>query len=188
MTTRIRVEQKGLPELIKALRSKAGAGEALTKAFHEIGLKAVSASRRMAPVDTGKLRNSIFYEVDWQPLPTYVKIGVLGGPTAGYAAYMEYGTGLVHDHPSWPRKRHVVPPQVLEGWVARKGRFRGEKAKARRERLARVSEDAASAAWAITRRGGLMPRRYLRTPFEADKDKYVARITRAIRQMKLTDG
>lgn len=184
MTT-VSVEVKNLAKLVRALRDNAGVAQELTQAFHDIGLNGVSDSRRAAPVNSGKLRNSIFYEVDWQPLPTYVRIGVLGGPTAGYAAYMEYGTGLVHDHPNWPRERHRVPAAALESWVEQKGRSRGEKAKARRERLSRVSDDARRAAYFIMKRGGLEPRRYLRDPFERNRDKYVRRIQKAIRRLSL---
>lgn len=186
MSGEIRLTVDGLTRLVARLRDNAGVADELHKAYHDIGLHAVSASRRKAPVGvSGKLRNSIFFEVDWAPLPTYVKVGVLGGQAANYAAYMEYGTGLVHDHPSWPKKRHVVPAHFLEGWVAAKGRRRGERAGARRARLAMVSENASAVANAIFKRGGLMPRRYLRGPFEENRERYIQRIKRAIRRMSL---
>jgi hypothetical protein len=184
----MRIEIEGLPELIRALRNNANVARPLEQAFEHIGLHASSASKRAAPVDVGKLRGSITYEVDRSPLPGFVRIGTIGGSKVGYAAYMEYGTGMRHDHPSWPRKPHIVPYGVLEGWVARKGRHRGEKANARRERLARVSEDAAAAAVGIMRRGGLEPRRYLRGPFEGNRVRYVRTIAAALRKMSLSNG
>lgn len=185
----MRIEIEGLPELIRALRNNANVARPMRNALDDIGLKASSASKRAAPVGvSGKLRGSITYEVDSSPLPGFVRIGTIGGERVDYAAYMEFGTGLVHDHPSWPRKRHRVPAAALEGWVAAKGRRRGEKANARRERLARVSDDAEAVASAIFKRGGLMPRRYLRGPFERDQPKYVRIIAGALRQMSLTDG
>ena len=181
----VRVQVDNLPALIRRLRENAGAGKALEQGFEAIGLHAMSASRRRAPVDVGLLRNRISYEVDRSPLPTFVRIGTLGGDNPGYAAYMEYGTGTRHDHPSWPRKPHRLNPAVLEGWVARKGRSRGEKAAARRERLARVSDDARAAAYGIMRRGGLEPRRYLRGPFEGNQVRYVRTLAQALRKMTL---
>lgn len=179
------IEVKNLAGLVRALRDNAGAAQELTKAYHDIGLHAVSESRRQAPVNSGKLRNSIFYEVDWAPLPTYVKVGVLGGPAVSYAAYMEYGTGTRHDHPSWPHKPHRVPASALEAWVSQKGRSRGERAAARRDRLARVGADARRVAYFIMKRGGLEPRRYLRDPFESNQTRYINRIRKALGRMAL---
>ena len=187
MTQPVQVKIKGLNKLLEALRNNANLGQPVSQAFHKIGLRQVSDSRRKAPVDVGKLRNSIFYEVEYKPFPTYVRAGVLGGPTAAYAAYMEFGTGTQHDHPNWPKKEHKLPSGVLEGWVARKGRYRGEKAKARRARLARVKSSAFLAARGIMQRGGLTPRRYLRDPFEANKETYIRYLRKALREGSL-DG
>lgn len=184
----MRIEFDGLPELIRALRNNANVAKPMRNALDDIGLKATSASRRKAPRNVGKLLNSITYEVDRSPLPTFVRIGSIGSERVDYAAYMEYGTGTQHDHPSWPKKPHRVPAVALEEWVAQKGRSRGEKASARRERLARVSDDARRAAYFIMKRGGLKPRRYLRGPFEQGRAQYVRIIAAALRQMSLTDG
>jgi hypothetical protein len=171
----IRVQIDGLGNLIRRLREDAGLARPLEQAFTRIGLEATSASKKRAPVDVGLLRNRITYEVDRSPLPGYVRIGTLGGANPGYAAYMEYGTGLVHDHPSWPRRRHVVPGRVLVQWAARKAR----------SRTGGPQGGAYGVARAITARGGLMPRRYLRGPFEANRTRYVRTIEAALRRMRL---
>lgn len=170
----VTVKIDGLPELIRALRDNAGLAKPLEKAFTRIGLQQSSDSKRMAPVDTGLLRNRITYEVDRSPLPGFVRIGTIGKGGSNYAAYMEFGTGMVHDHPSWPRKPHLVPPRALAKWAKRKSRG-GE------------DFNEYTVARAITARGGLVPRRYLRTPFEANQGKYVAYIRSALKEMRL-DG
>jgi len=157
------VQVDGLPALIRRLREDAGAATVLRKAFTRIGLEAMSASKGKAPVDTGLLRNRITYQVDSSPLPTFVRIGTIGGTSPGYAAFMEYGTGLVHDHPSWPHKRHLAPGAALEGWGKRTGR------------------SPYAVARAITKRGGLRPRRYLRGPFELNQRRYVRTLSDALR-------
>lgn len=171
----IRVQIDGLPELIRRLREDAGAGKALEQGFHRIGLEQTSASKKRTPVDVGLLRNRITYEVDRSPLPTFVRIGTIGGDNPGYAAYMEYGTGLRHDHPSWPRRPHIVPGRVLVPWAARKAR----------SRYGGPEGGAYAVARAITARGGLEPRRYLRGPFEANRARYVRTLAEALRRMTL---
>lgn len=166
------VKIEGLPELIRALRNNANLAQPMSKALHRIGLEGSSASKKRAPVDTGLLRGRITYEVDRGPFPTFVRIGTLGSGKVNYAAYMEFGTGLVHDHPSWPRKPHIVPGGVLQKWAKRKSRggddFNGW-----------------TVAKAITARGGLRPRRYLRDPFEAMRSRYVRLLKAAVKEASL---
>jgi hypothetical protein len=163
----VRVEVEGLPELIRALRGNAGLAKPLEQALNQIGLEQLSESVRAAPRNFGKLQNSIKFEVDRSPLPGFVRVGTIGSGRPAYAAYMEFGTGLVHDHPSWPRKRHIVPAGALTLWAKR------------------VGAEAGPVARAITRRGGLEPRRYLRGPFEANRTRYVRLISEALRRMTL---
>jgi hypothetical protein len=171
----VRVQVDGLPELIRALRNNAGAGQALAQGLNAIGLRASSESKRAAPTGvSSKLKNSITFEVDRSHLPTFVRIGTIGGERVDYAAYMEYGTGLVHDHPNWPRRPHIVPtgrrtPPGLKLWAKRKG------------------QDPYTIAGAINAKGGLEPRRYLRGPFERDRAQYVRTLAEALRRMTL-DG
>lgn len=173
----VRVEVEGLAGLVRALRNDANVARPLEQALHAIGLDASSASKRAAPVDVGLLRGRITYEVDRSPLPTFVRIGTLGGDNPGYAAYMEFGTGLRHDHPSWPRRPHIVPGRVLAPWAARKAR----------SRYGGPEGGAYAVARAITARGGLEPRRYLRGPFERNQARYVRLVSEALRRMRL-DG
>lgn len=168
----VKVEVQNLNELILALRDNAGLAKPMEQAFKRIGLEQMSGSRRAAPVDTGLLRNRITYEVDSSPFPNFVRVGTIGKGGANYAAYMEFGTGLRHDHPNWPKKPHIVPPGVLTKWAKRKSRG-GE------------DFNAYTAARAITKRGGLEPRRYLRGPFESNQRKYVMYLTDALRRASL---
>lgn len=149
MSITIRVE--GLDRLAAQLRADHLLGPALRRGLDKVGYIITSEAKKRAPVDRGQLRASISHEVDPSPLPTFVKIGA----KPHYAPYMEFGTGLVHDHPSWPRKPHKIPFGVLDGWGKRKG------------------IDGAGAAGAIMKRGGLKPRRYLRGAIEDNEGRIV---------------
>lgn len=60
---------------------------AVEKALEECGLVAEGYAKKLAPVDTGNLRNSIGHKVDPDGQTVYI------GTNAEYAAYVELGTG-----------------------------------------------------------------------------------------------
>lgn len=100
MTTPITIKVEGLDQLMARLRAEPLLAAPLRKGFDKVGFLVTSEARKRAPVDRGTLRASIAHQVDPSPLPLWVTVGA----KPHYAPYMEYGTGLVHDHPSWPRK------------------------------------------------------------------------------------
>lgn len=59
--------------------------EAIARALETIGLVAERYAKEKAPVDTGRLRNSISHQVDDETV--YV------GTNVEYAPYLEFGTG-----------------------------------------------------------------------------------------------
>lgn len=61
--------------------------EAAVRALEKCGLTAEGYAKKLAPVDTGNLRNSISHVVDEDKLDAYV------GTNTEYAAYVELGTG-----------------------------------------------------------------------------------------------
>lgn len=143
----------------------------LAEAMTQIGRHAENASKLRAPVDMGRLRASITHQVTEAPSLITAQVGVIGHQREmEYAWYMEYGTGLTHDHPSWPHRRHVVKAQHLSAWGP----------------VRRGTLNANAVARAITRRGGLRPRRYLRGPLEANSDRYLG-IIRAYVESVRTD-
>lgn len=94
---------QGVKELKAALRqfpeaAKKGARRGLLKG----SLRVQSAAREAAPVDTGRLRASIGYEV--QTLVGGVKAII--GTAAKYAKYREFGT-----------RPHFVPAQYIGRWA-----------------------------------------------------------------------
>ena len=153
----IRVE--GLDRLIAKLRAEPLLAQPLRSGFEKVGFLLGSEARRRAPVDRGQLRASIAHQVDPSPVPTWVKVGA----KPHYAPYMEYGTGLIHDHPSWPRKPHKIPFGALDGWAKRKGL------------------DGGAVAGAVMARGGLKPRRFLRGALEDNREKVLRIISGALR-------
>lgn len=61
--------------------------EAAVRALEKCGLTAEGHAKRLCPVDTGNLRNSISHKVDPGEPAAYI------GTNAEYAAYVELGTG-----------------------------------------------------------------------------------------------
>lgn len=156
----IRVE--GLDVLMDNLRADRLLAAGLREGFDKAGQGLRTSALKRAPVDRGALRASIKAHVDPSPLPTFVELRA--GDAAPYAPYMEYGTGLIHDHPSWPRKRHVIPPGALDAWAKRKG------------------VDAGAVSQAVMRRGGLKPRRFLRGALEDNQERVVRVVAGAVRK------
>jgi HK97 gp10 family phage protein len=70
--------QDNSAEILKAFE------EATERALEKIGLVAEGYAKKLAPVDTGRLRNSISHEVDGQDV--YI------GSNVEYAPYVELGT------------------------------------------------------------------------------------------------
>ena len=67
--------------------------EAIARALEAIGIQAEGDVAELAPVDTGRLRDSITHEVDESEEAVYV------GTNVEYAAYQEYGTSKMKPHP-----------------------------------------------------------------------------------------
>ena len=57
------------------------------RALEKVGMTAEKYAKRLCPVDTGNLRNSITHRVDQEEPAVYV------GSDSEYAAYVELGTG-----------------------------------------------------------------------------------------------
>jgi len=69
------------PKVLEALQA------ACLRALEECGLVAEGYAKRLCPVDTGNLRNSISHRVDSSELAVYV------GTPSEYGIYVECGTG-----------------------------------------------------------------------------------------------
>lgn len=170
------IQVRGLDQIVRALDLERDAVDVLREYIDAAAKVVASEARRRAPVDTSLLRTSINDQVKVEGQKVTASIGTNvrknGKP---YGAYMEFGTGLVHDHPSWPRKRHVVPPAALIGWAERKGR-------------GGTFHDAEVIADAITRRGGLLPRRYLRGSLEQYQGQIVRNLGEVVRKIRARRG
>ena len=60
--------------------------DAIARALEAIGQQAEGYSKLLAPVDTGRLRNSITHDVETDEEAVYI------GTNVDYAPYVEYGT------------------------------------------------------------------------------------------------
>lgn len=64
---------------------------AILRALETVGMTAESYAKKLAPVDTGNLRNSIAHRVDEREKAVYI------GTDVEYAAFVELGTGIYTD-------------------------------------------------------------------------------------------
>jgi len=159
--------------MVAALRDDRFAREPLRHTLVNVGRHAETEAKRRAPVGYGQLKASITHQVNTDPIILMVDVGVIGDQgTLKYAPFMEYGTGLVHDHPNWPRRRTAPTPEQLMNW--------------RPVRRARNPEAMAEkVAENIMKRGGLKPRRYLRGTLEDNSTKYVGWIRDTLRRLRI---
>lgn len=67
--------------------------KALARALEEIGLAAEGYAKRLCPVDTGRLRNSITHVTRYWAKDVYI------GTNVEYAAYVELGTRMQKPQP-----------------------------------------------------------------------------------------
>lgn len=67
--------------------------DAIAHALEAIGIQAEGDVAELAPVDTGRLRDSITHETHAEEESVYV------GTNVEYAAYQEYGTSRMRAHP-----------------------------------------------------------------------------------------
>ena len=65
--------------------------DAIIRALEKCGLTAESYAKRLCPVDTGNLRNSISHKVDDGEPAVYI------GSNTSYAPYVELATGIYAD-------------------------------------------------------------------------------------------
>lgn len=140
------VRIKGLAELKGKLNIGLIAGP-LRTFLTRAAILVQSRARERAPVDTGRLRADIAFEVDGGTPPIWARVG----NNVFYAPYVEYGTGTQTDGPGGGG-RHWPPAGALSGWAGRHGFGPG---------------GGFIVARAIGRRGGLRPRRYLRDALDA---------------------
>lgn len=154
MPVNVRIE--GLQELAQRMGPEALQGP-LHEFWEKCGLAIQARAKPKAPVDTGRLRSSIAYDIDSRATPLWVRVG----PNVNYGAFMEYGTGRLCDpsvkHSNW----HYPTGPQLERWASRH------------------HSDGWTIAAAIRRAGGLKPRPYMRPALE----KSIQDIKRFLREL-----
>lgn len=136
----------GLEEAIRSVAPRI-LNSPLGRFFGRSAITVQGGARKRAPVDRGRLRADINYEIDHSTPPLWAKVG----NNLFYAPWMEYGTGTQSDAPGGSGGRHWPPAAALEPWAQRHGFPPG---------------GGAMVARAIGLRGGLRPRRYLRDALE----------------------
>lgn len=152
----VRGEIEARDKLLQTARDLNGAP--FMASMTEAALIVERSAKQNAPVDTGRLRGSIAHEVRTSSaLGGGVNVQGVVGSNVKYAPYMELGTGTFVGRP-----RYFPPPSALEVWAKRHG------------------TTAHAVAFAIWKRGGLKPRRYLQRAFEDNKARIVAILGRGV--------
>lgn len=128
-------------------------GEPVLRAFREATMAVANDAKRLAPVNTGRLRSSIVPDVR---LRENVVEGVVGS-NVKYAPYLELGTGIFAG-----KARYFPPPRALETWARRHG------------------TSGYAVAYAIWRRGGTQGKRFMQQAFEENEDMIRRKISAAV--------
>jgi len=171
------LKEQGLERLANKLRLQRPTFDVLKRYVVTSGEAVAGGARTLAPVNNGPLRASINAQVIQDPTKVYVESSV--GSNLSYTPYMEYGTGLVHDHPNWGRKRHVLSYKALMGWARNKLGGGSER---------QVTAFAIAVAKKIMKRGGLLPRRFLRGSLERLEPRITADAQRLVADIKREAG
>lgn len=104
--TSLGLELKGLGGLTKRATKSNLLGGPLTRFFTKSAIDVQRRAKQYVPVDTGRLRGSIGYEVDSAGVPLWAVVGT----NVFYAPYVEFGTDP-----------HFPPPAALDTWARRHG-------------------------------------------------------------------
>lgn len=139
----------------------------LTRELTRLAIEVRNEAVTLAPVDTGRLRSSIAYELAPQGQDLIARIGT----NVQYAKSVEFGTGLLSEAPDSKGGRHWPPPDALNGWALRHG-FSVESGGSTVALGQIVAE-------IIGKRGGLRPKPYLRPAFNKVKPKVSDAMERA---------
>jgi HK97 gp10 family phage protein len=160
VTIRIEIEIEGANELRQVFNQAPRiASEEFGRAFHVLTQGIATDAKRLAPVDTGRLRSSINAQVEFRG----TEIRGMVGTAVFYAPFMEFGTGKAGD-PAVPHKAgHWPPGKALGTWAKRHGFKSGYQV-----------------ATIIGKRGGLRPRKYFRPALEKNKARVDAELQTAL--------
>jgi len=146
MARLVEVQIEGLDRLMDRSRNTGALiGKPLKRFFTRAAISVQNHARRAAPVDTGRLRSSIAYDVDGRALPTWADIG----PSVEYGASVEFGIGVYNVGPGGLGQRPLPTAAQLEGWARRHG------------------ANPYLVARAIEKRGGVEPQPYMEPGFRA---------------------
>lgn len=104
--TSVSVRIEGLDKLMRKANRSGLLGKPLKRFFTASALAVQRNAKKRAPVDTGRLRRSIAYEVHGAAVPMWAKIGT----NVEYAPYQEFGT-----------RAHWPPISAMETWGRRHG-------------------------------------------------------------------
>jgi hypothetical protein len=146
-------------------------GRPFMQAMQQATLIVMADARRLAPVDQGRLKQSITAGLRREG---DALLGVVGSNVI-HAPFMEMGTGTFAG-----KSPHYPPWQALMGWAERHGA--GRKRRGRQSvnddgidasATKAVEQAAKRIAYFIFLRGGLMDKRYLQRAFEKNETRIV---------------
>lgn len=128
------------------------------------GVLTSGAAKTKAPNNQGQLRGSLTHELDdTTGIPTWARAGT----NIAHGPWMEGGTGLLADLEGGKGTRHWPPGPPLDDWATKHGFASGQE-------VANI----------IGRRGGLVPRRFLRGAFEETQAMIPALLAKAASEIE----
>lgn len=118
---KVKIKIEGLEEVQDRLQYDALMAPVITRLLRRAAITIEGEAKRLAPVDTGRLRASITSVIRFRAGPETIQEGVLVGgpvspesarigPAVTYGAHVEFGT-----RPHWP------PMSALQPWASRHG-------------------------------------------------------------------
>ena len=117
--------------------------------------------------DSGQSRKSMATLIDPDPFPIWARVG----SDLDRVRWGEYGTGALSEDPESSGKNHWPPGDKLDAWAAKKGIMIGKGENARLATGADVARMIGTRPGPGGGRGGLEPRRFLRTAKQDVEDQ-----------------
>lgn len=193
----ITVDIKGIDKVLSNFKSlDKKVAEGVKNAVNESALNIQSSAKKLAPVNLGNLRNSIYLK-EYAESSGFV---FTVGSNASYAPYVEFGTGgKVKVEPGYADYamqfkgktggKFIDMVKALAEWVARKGIVGTYSIKTQRRTGSKSTQNKQnmSAAYAIAisiLKKGLRPQAFLIPSFEDEKPKLKSKIENVLKNAK----
>ncbi len=118
-----KVQIEGLTELRRKLKDEPVHWAPVRSAFSKAAVTVESRSKKLTPVDTGRLRASLTHRLDASPLPRYAEVGT----NVDYAKYVHEGRKVGSKMPpiaaltKWAKRHNIKSVWMLARRIKARG-------------------------------------------------------------------